>query len=157
MKPCWVENDHTLIGTPCSSRRTITIASPAFAGAGKGNVEAYMQSAGGPGNTLWLFAWYQDKKNNVELIMKEEKNTWVLKQRYLGKVVSKKRVKQPIEPNTKYLVKIYTDGNKFTFFVNNEMLIEMPQVQPVFGTVGFRTKDTVARFCKIYVNATEDN
>jgi hypothetical protein len=85
---------------------------------------------------LWLFAWYQDKKNTVELIMKEEKNTWVLKQRHLGKVVSKKRVKQPIEPNTKYLVKVYSDGSKFSFFVNNELVIQMPQVQPVLGTVG---------------------
>lgn len=157
LKPCWIENGHTLIGTPCSTRRIMTIASPAFAGVGNGTIEAYMQSAGGRGNTLWLLAWYQDRKNTVELIMKEEKNTWVLKQRHLGKVVSKKRVKQQIEPNMKYLVKIVNDGSKFSFFVNNEMLMEVPQVEPVFGTVGFRTKDTVARFCKIYVNATQDN
>ena len=30
-----------------------------------------MRTAGGTGNRVWLLAWYQDKKNTVEVMMKE--------------------------------------------------------------------------------------
>jgi uncharacterized repeat protein (TIGR01451 family) len=156
-KPCWTEAGHALTGAPCATRRTFAVASPAFAGAGPGTVEAYMQTEGGPGNRLWLFAWYKDNKNTVELIMKEETDTWVLKQRHHGKVVSKNRVRRPIDPNIKYLVKLYADGTKFSFYLNDEFVTDFPQVAPVFGTVAFRTKDTVGRFCKVYVNAMGEN
>lgn len=152
-KPCWSESGHNLIGSPCAGRRTNAIANPVFEGlSGAGIVEATMQSSGGPGNKLWLLAWYQNKKNTVELIMREESNAWILKQKSNGKVVAKKKVRFPIEPNVKYDVEIVCDGYTIKFYVNEELLTEMIYGAPVSGTVGFKTKDTVGKFDKIYVN-----
>jgi hypothetical protein len=84
--------------------------------------------------------------------MKEEQDKWVLRQRANGKTVMKKKISYPIEPNIKYEVAIYSYENVFQFFVNNELLAEVPVGYEVNGTVGFKTKNTTARFCKIFVN-----
>lgn len=152
-KGCWTEEGHALVGSPCTScRRADAIASPAFAGAGPCTVEALMLTEGGPGNKVWLQAWYQNKKNTVEVLMKEQSDKWVIRQRAGGKVVGKTTVPYTIDPNVRYLVKLCADGSQIGFSVNGELLTQLVQNAPVEGTIGFKTKNTTARFCKIYVN-----
>ena len=77
MKQTWTEPaGGNLIGTP-SGKKAAAVATPAFAGCSTCTVEATMSTAGGVGNSLWMMGWYVDKKNDVELLMKQEKNKWL--------------------------------------------------------------------------------
>ena len=110
VKPAWTESNGNLIGTP-QGRKAETIASPAFVGCSTCTVETSMMSAGGANNKLWLLAWYRDKNNTIELLMKEESDKWVLKQRVGGSVVAKaKNSAETIIPNIFYNVQLSLDG-----------------------------------------------
>ncbi len=153
IKPNWTENGGFLAGTPIG-RKAIAIATPIFSGCSNCTVEAEMQTAGGIGNRLWLLAWYTDKKNTVELLMKEEKDFWVLKQRSNGSVVAKAKGAATIDPNTTYDAKIVFDGNQFQLYINNTLLITLPKAAGTNpnGTVGFQLKLTTGSFDSINVN-----
>ncbi|MCI0612795.1 hypothetical protein L0244_07380, partial [bacterium] len=88
VKPSWAESNGSLIGTP-QARKAEAIASPAFVGCSTCTVVTSIMSAGGDNNKLWLFAWYRDRKNTIELLMKEESDKWVVKQRVGGAIVAK--------------------------------------------------------------------
>lgn len=153
IKPAWTESGGTLIGAP-TGRKAIAIASPAFGGCGSCTVEAPMQSAGGIGNRVWLLAWYVDKGNTIELMMKEENDRWILKQRVGGPVVVKAKGVLAIDPGVSYDARIVFDGAQFQVFINNALLITLPKAGGTtpFGTVGFESKNTTAAFQSIDVN-----
>jgi uncharacterized delta-60 repeat protein len=151
IKPTWSEANGNLIGTP-SSRKAEATANPAFGGCIQCTVNATMSTAGGPSNKVWLLAWYQDKKNGVEILMKEENDKWVLKQRSGGKVVTKVNAAATIQPNVFYDVEVSFDGTNFSLKVDGVTLATTTASSSPIGTVGFRVKNTVGSFASISVN-----
>lgn len=151
-KPSWNETGGNLIGAPAGGKAE-TLASPVFsAGCSLCTVETAIRTAGGLQNSIWLFAWYKDKANFVELIMKEEKDRWILKQHSAGAVVAKAKGVAPILPNVFYSVKISYDGAKFTLTVDGAVLATTVAGAAPNGTVGYRVKRTTGSFAFIQVH-----
>jgi hypothetical protein len=150
VKPAWSENSGSLIGNP-TGRKAIAVATPIFAGCTNCTVEASLQTGGGFGNRVWLLAWYQNKQNTVELLMKEESDRWILKQRSGGRVVRKAKGIAAINPNSPYDVRITFDGSVFQVFVDEQLLITMNSAAASTGTIGFQSKSTVGTFGYIQV------
>jgi uncharacterized delta-60 repeat protein len=151
IKPTWSEANGNLIGTPLTRKAEVT-ANPAFGGCIQCTINASMSTAGGPSNKVWLLGWYQDKKNGVEILMKEENDKWVLKQRSGGKVVTKVSAASIIQPNVFYGVEVSYDGTNFTLKVDGVTLATTTAGDFPIGTIGFRVKSTVGSFASISVN-----
>ena len=142
IKPAWNESGGSLVGTPV--RKAVAVATPVFAGCQSCFFEAAISTAGGVGNTVWMLAWYVDKKNAMELLLKEDKNKIILKQRSGGTVVAKKSAGVVINPNTAYDIKIRFDGSKFDVLIDSIGILSLIPAVPVpIGTIGFETKGTV--------------
>ncbi len=151
-KPSWSESEGNLIGIP-DKKKAKAIASPAFSGCLNCSVQATMTSSGGEGNRVWLLAWRIDKDNTVELLMKEENDKWVLKQRVNKTVVAKQKFLATIDPNVPYTVLVSYDGTSFQVTINVSPAITMtPAAAVPTGTVGFQNKNTVGSFGEIEVN-----
>ncbi len=147
----WSEANDELSGT--FGRKTSAIASPVFAGCLNCYAETIMRTAGGTGNRLWLLHHYINKLNTVEVLMKEETDRWVVKQRSGGKVVAKQKAVSTIDPNTNYTVRITYDGANYILTVDGSTLITLAPVGAVTqGTVGFKVKGTTGTFQRIEVN-----
>lgn len=154
IKQSWSESNGTLNGTP-TGRVAIAIASPIYPGCQTCSMEASMRSAGGAFNKVWMLGWYVDKKNSMELLMKEESDRWVLKQRVNGSIVTKAKGIKTINPNTDYAVRITFDGISFKVFVDDfvtPLFTLTPQVNVPAGTVGFKVKNTIGSFDYVTVN-----
>lgn len=152
VKPGWTENGGSLIGTP-TGRKAIAVATPAFGGCQNCTAQTTMKSAGGTGNRVWLLAWHVDKRNVVELLMNEESNKWILKQRVNGAVVAKTKASSQIDPNVFYNVTVSFDGTQFHVTVDGVLLFSLTARAPVpNGTVGFQVKATTGSFDLINVN-----
>jgi hypothetical protein len=152
-KPNWIETGGNLVGTPVK-RSARAIASPAFAGCGANcTVEAHLSTAGGPFNKIWLYTFYVDKRNKVELLGKEENDRWILKQRINQTIVAKQKAISTIDPNVVYDAVVSFDGTTFTVSIDGAPLITMPAggIVPT-GTVGFQVKNTTGSFGDICVN-----
>lgn len=152
VKPGWSEDGHNLIGTPSGNKATVT-ATPVFTGCSNCSVNADMQTSGGIGNKVWLLGWYVDKSNRVEVLMKEENDRWVIKQRFNGSVVKAKAIQQ-IDPLTTYNVEVTFDGTNFRLYVNGTLMITMSKApgSTPNGTVGFQVKGTTGRIAFITVD-----
>jgi hypothetical protein len=154
VKPLWTESNGSLSGTP-TGRKAVAVATPVFAGCQTCSMEASMQSAGGAFNKVWMLGWYVDKKNTMELLMKEENERWVLKQRFNGSVVAKGKGIKTIDPNTAYAVRIVFNGTVFQVFVDDfvtPLFTLNPAATVPVGTVGFQVKNTTAMFDYVTVN-----
>lgn len=149
IKPAWSQGSGDLIGAP-AGKKAIIIAT-GFAGCAVCSVDAKLESTGGAGNFVSLLAWYIDKKNSVELMMKEESDKWILKRRAGGVVVGKAKAIAPILPNVSYDAQIQYDGAQFTVVVDGAQLIQLPAAGAAGGTVGFQSKATTGRFAEITV------
>ncbi len=117
------------------------------------SVEALIKTNGGPGTRTSLLGWFADKRNLVELLMKEEEDRWVLKQRIGGKVVSKGKGIQSILPNTDYRARVTYDqtSNSFQVFIDGAMLFQINAASPPPGAPGVRVKATTSTFGEILV------
>ena len=151
IKPTWTESGGSLQGS--SSRKAIAIATPIFSGCSNCTIQTSLLTQGGPGNRVWLLGWYIDKLNKIELLMKEEKDVWVLKQRSHGFVIAKAKASATIDPNVAYAVVLSFDGTQFTVTIDGNPLITLtPKGTVPTGTVGFQAKDTTGLFDYINVN-----
>ena len=153
LKPDWVESGGLLSGTP-TGKKAIVVAIPIFSGCSNCTVEAEMRTAGGPKNRVWLLAWYIDAKNTIELMMNEQGDSWVLKQKVNKSVVAKAKGLATINPNTTYDVRITFNGTQFQVFIDNTLLITMPKgagTNPT-GTVGFQVRSTTGGIDSVTVN-----
>ncbi len=144
-KSTWTESGGSLIGTP-EKRKAEAEAIPAFGGCGGCTIYTRISSRGGPGNKVWLFAWRENKANTIELLMKEESDTWVLKHRVNGSVIQKAKVKSVIEPHVTYTIFLNFDGTQFTLTVDSEVILVVPATATPNGSVGYRVKDTIGVF-----------
>jgi hypothetical protein len=152
-KPAWTETGGSLVGTP-SGRSARAIATPAFAGCGANcTIETHVSTAGGFFNKIFIYTFYVDKRNKVELLMKENNDRWVLKQRINQTIVAKGKGIATIDPNVFYDVIINYDGTTFTVSVDGTTLITLPAGGAVpTGTVGYQVKNTTGSFGDICVN-----
>lgn len=154
LKPEWSETGGALVGSP-TGRKAIAIATPAFAGCLDCSIASGMQSAGGDYNKMWLLGWYTDKRNTVELLMKQENNKWILRQRSNGTIVAKVKGLKTISPNTPYAVLLAFDGTDILLYVDDmvtPLAVLHPAVPLVTGTVGYYVKSTIGTFGYILVN-----
>jgi subtilisin-like proprotein convertase family protein len=150
-KQTWTEDGDALISTT-NRKKAEVIATPIFFGCSICEVQTIMQSAGGASNKVWLLAWRLNKMNVVELLMNEPSDKFVLKQRRNGSIVAKGKAEMTIDPDTAYEVRIDFNGTNFELFVNDTSVLTLPAVGTPNGTVGFRVKNTTARFEEIIVN-----
>lgn len=148
----WSESNGSVIGDSANSKKALAIAPSAFGGCSTCTIEASLESSGGARNKVWLLGWYVDKANRVELLMKEDQDKWILKQRAGGVVVAKSKAKVVIDPNVPYDVKLRFDGVSLILEVNGVELINMTAVGLPSGTIAFEAKKTVVRFGYINVN-----
>lgn len=153
LKPNWNETAGNLVGVPVK-KKAIVLATPIFAGCSTCSIQTQIQTAGGVGNKVWFLGWYVSKQDTVELLMKEESDKWVLKQRVGGTVVVKQKALKTIDSNVFYVVLVTFDGTNFQVFIDDLVnpLITMPAVGSPSGTVGFEVKNTTGSFAEISVN-----
>ncbi len=152
LKPTWSESGGDLIGSP-TKKKAETIASPAFVGCDVCSIQSTMKTSGGIGNRISLITHYLDRRNNVEVILNEEKDKVILRQRLNGKIVSKAKSSFTIDANIFYDVHLSYDGSLLTLNINGNAVLSFPSVGNLpSGTVGFKTVNTDAFFGDIRVD-----
>lgn len=149
-KPVWTESGGALNGSP-QGRKAIAVATP-FAGCQICSFESQLSFTGGTGSKVWLLGWYVDKNNRMELLVKEDQDKIVLKQRVANRVVAKQKGSIPILPNTSYIVRIIFDGTQFTVLIDGTPLFSLTPVSTVpSGTIGFQVTNNTASFQYIQI------
>ena len=152
MKPEWVEAAGAMSGTPGNKKAEI-LATPIFAaGCSTCTVEVVLQSNGGEGSRVYILGWHVDNKTFVELMMREDKDSWTLRQRVNKSVVAKSKANSTINPGTNYTARITFNGTTFEVFIDNVSVITMPAVGVPSGTFGFRVKGSTGLFNSIIIN-----
>lgn len=150
----WVERDGALAGAT-AGKNAVAVAALAFtSGCSACSLDTRLMTAGGVFSKVWVLGWYQDKRNLVELLVNEEGNKLILKQRAGGQVVAKAKASVGLGPNRFYTFEISFDGNEFRVRMDGAPVIQMPKApgtSPV-GTVGFQVKNTTAIFDFISVS-----
>lgn len=151
-KPGWMESGGYLVGTPSKSK-AIVAASPAFTGCVNCELEVSVMIAGGSFNKVWIYMHRADKRTLTELLIKEENDKVILKQRINKTIVAKNKATATIDPNTEYVFRIAFDGTQYTVFMNDTLLFTMLPGGPVPNTtVGVATKNTTGSFGHISIN-----
>ena len=88
----------------------------------------------------------------MELLIKEESNKMLLRQRIGGVIVKKQAASVNIDPNVSYVVKIAFDGTQFVVSVDSVNVMTFVSGGAVpSGTVGFQVKNTIGTFGSINV------
>lgn len=149
----WIESAGALQGTP-AGKKAIAIATPAFSGCSVCTLETSMRSSGGALNKIWFDGWYLDKKNTIQLLMKEENDRWVLKEKSGGTTVAKGKGIKTIDPGVSFIVRMTFDGTTIQVFVDDMTtpLISMAAAAAVpAGTIGYEVKGTTGFFDYILV------
>jgi hypothetical protein len=151
VRPSWSESGSSLIGTSTSGKAVI-LADNLFSGCSGCAVNATMKTSGG--GKVWLLGWVQDDKNQIELLMNESANRWVLKQRVNGIIKAKAKANAVIDPGINYQVRIVFDGTQFDLLVDGISVLSMQKEQgsKVNGTVGFQVKGTIGTFDSVGIN-----
>ena len=139
LKTDFTEANNFLIGTP--SRKKAVIVATGFSGCGANcTFDTYMETAGGTQNKVWLLGWYIDKRNTIEVLMKEENDKWIVRQKVNGVTVAKTKALATIDPNVSYHVVLSYDGSRITLNVNGSDVANLtPSLNPN-GTVGLSSK-----------------
>lgn len=150
----WQESENSLRGT--AKRLAIAFAPLPWVpsgvwGCSTCTIVTDMQTAGGEGSRVYLVGWFADTKNYVELLMNEESNKWVLKQRSSGKVVAKARARDFIRPGVRYQVQLNYDGSQFTLWIGGRTVLTMTAATQPFGNIGFKVKNTAGTFGQVVV------
>jgi glucose/arabinose dehydrogenase len=135
----WVVNTGNLEGT--TNKKSTDLAP--FGGCSSCTVEADLRivTAGG---RVSLIGWWINKANYVELILKDDKDKIVFKQRSGGSTVAKTSIDQVLDPGVDYHVKITYDGVQFQVFLNQGAtpIVTVNSQALSIGTFGFRVKST---------------
>jgi hypothetical protein len=150
-KPGWTESAGSLNGVP-QGKKAIAIATP-FAGCLNCYVEASASTAGGLNGRFWIFGWHMDKKNRIELLIREDKDKIILKQRVAGSVVAKKNGSIALLPNTQYVFRITFDGTNLAVLVDGVAILSVAAGAPVSsGTIGLQVSNTSASFAYVEID-----
>lgn len=149
----WMESSGALVGKP-AVRKTTATASPVFAGCEVCSFTTGITPSSGNNGLITVFAWYSDRNNTIELLVKQETGKWTLRQRSAGRVVANEDAVRALELNRTYQVKLTFDGARFLLYVDDFhvplITLDSPAtVRP--GTVGFQVKDMKAAFDSIRI------
>lgn len=150
LKPSWSVSDGSLIGSSTQTKSVI-IASPAFAGCSTCSIRATMKTEGGAGNALYLLGWYENNRNTIELIMKQETGKWVFRQHVNGTIVASDAAHFEIQPDVFHNVEITYNGTDLNLKVDGASILSLTPVGKLFGTVGFKVKNTTGHFGALVV------
>lgn len=150
-KGLWDENNGALVATAPSGSAS-SFAIPAFNGCTNCYMETSIRTAGGSLNKIWFFPWYQNKSNTVEVLMKEESDKIILRQRVNGVIVSKGKASVVIVPNQFYTIRVNYTGSAFQLLVDGNVAATIPAPSQPFGSVGYQVKNTVGSFGHVMVN-----
>jgi hypothetical protein len=93
-----------------------------------------------PGARVSLLAWYEDKKNLVEVRLMEDKDKVLVKQRSGGFTVAKQKALLPIDTGVDYNVRTYFDGYDVQVYIDDVLLVLISTNALPNGNVGFRVK-----------------
>ena len=153
LKPIVTENGGNLNLTPAPNKRKAVAASDlAFFGCQLciNNFEGVQFTGGASAKTV-LNSHFIDKKNSLQLIIKEDQDKAVLKFKSGGGTVDKAKALFTIDPNTAYDFSITYDGTTVTVSVNGSTLITMtPSSSIPSGIVTLESKlqtTTMDSFC----------
>lgn len=75
------------------------------------------------GARVSLLAWYQDKKNFVEVRLMEDKNKVLVKHRSGGFTLTKQKALLAIDPGVNYNVRVHFNGYEIEVYVNEVLVI----------------------------------
>src|SRR5262249_450206 len=137
----------SLVGS--STKKAEAYADPVFAGCSICTMEATLSTSGG-GKTF-LLAWYTDKKNVIEVTMREDKDKWIVTQKNVGSKAAKMKISAPIVANVDYDVQVSYDGLNIILTVNGVVLGSMPTSAAPSGTIGFRVKKSTLSIAQLSV------
>jgi hypothetical protein len=98
-----------------------------------------------------LLGWFEDKKNTVELILMENKDKIVFKQKVNGDTVRKQSIPCVLNTGISYAVKISYSGGNFEVFLNDVLIRTISSGGLPFGNFGFRVQGTSSHFGNIHV------
>lgn len=148
--PGWSEANGNLIGT--NSKKTRAIASPIFAGCSQCSLAAPMQTSGGIGSKISLLAWYVDKGNLLEIMMREDADKWVIKLKLDAETLIKEKILAPILLHVDYQWFAMYDGSRILLFLDGTLSMTLFPSSPPQGTFGFQVKGGTGSFGEITVN-----
>lgn len=86
---------------------------------------------GGIGGKTFLNTQFIDKRNTVQLIIKEDQDKAVLKVKIGGATIAKNKVLMTFDPNTPYDVDIAYDGTNVVASINGTPVITLTPSQPI--------------------------
>jgi N-acetylneuraminic acid mutarotase len=89
-----------------------------------------------------LLAFYQDKRNLVELILMPDRGKWSLRHRVAGRLAAKSSVRMPIIVSQDYHIQMEYTGTNLQVMIDNVPVFDIPIQNPGSGQVGFRVKST---------------
>lgn len=144
-KGSWGAQFGTLVGT--YSKKTTALAP--YTMSPNSTVEADVMTAGGDGNQISLYGWFSDKKNYVELLIKQESGRWILKQKINGDVVAKAKSIQAVQPNIVYHATLTYDGSSLHLSMDGTEILTLIATPPAPGSPGFKVKATTGTFDNI--------
>lgn len=150
VKDSWQESSGELIGTPI--RRKALIFADGFAGCDHCTIQTSVSTSGGSLAKVWIIGWYQDKNNNIELLLKEDSDRVILKQKSNGVIARKQKAILKIDPNVSYAVQLSFDGTAIHVSIDNVEVLTVPAGSIPFGTVGYQAKNTTAHFGFVCLN-----
>ena len=145
----WSEDGNALSGS--STKKIQAFAIPAFGGCTTCYAETVMRSSGN--GYVWFLFHVQDKNNMVELLMREQTNSWVLKHRVNKRVIAKQKFVLNIDPDTDYTVRIRYDGTNYIASVGGVDIITLaPGAAVNGGSIGYKLRRGTGTFQRIEVN-----
>lgn len=149
----WYEDGINLVAVP--TRSATFLANSVYPGCTQCTFEGTIRSAGtldpDSPQKLFLYGWYADKSNAVELLIKPDSHKWILRQRVNGKIVRKVSLFQFFHTEMEHRVALNYDGTNFTVTVHGSVWITMPAAGTPFGSFGMKVKGTEAYLKDIYV------
>ena len=146
-KPIWGVTNEGLCG---STEKKGDILSP-FGGCSQCTVEADMMIAQ-EGTTATLLAWFVDKRTNVEIRLRLDKDVVIFRQKHRGKTVAKgKKNSAGLNLNTVHRISVKYDGAAFQVMLDETLIIEAATSDPPQGTIGGRVKNGSACYSEFLV------
>lgn len=152
IKPAFTETGGDYVGVP-AGKKAQALATPVFAGCQTCSFQARVKTAGGDNNKVWMLAWYADKNNLVEVLVKEDNDRVILKHRINKTIVAKAKAIQTLLPDTFYTFRAEYDGAEIRLYLDGNLIIRVAPggAMPV-GSIGFSVKGTTATIDEVTVN-----
>ncbi|HSE43384.1 MAG TPA: hypothetical protein VLH08_21675, partial [Acidobacteriota bacterium] len=145
LKPLFIESGGEFVATPIG-KKSIAVSTGLSTCNQNYRFQTTMQTDGGQSNRVWLLGWFQDKKNTVELMMREDNDKWILKYKSNGITIAKTKAFRQIDPNVPYNVAMSFDGTDFHVFVDFAEVIRLRAPVLPSGIMGYQARNTTGRF-----------